>query len=68
MTAADPFPLQLWSREYPKALQEQRVAFLPLDFFREGPVKNQDVYYVGQFILIMNFTMTFCLLLIRCVR
>jgi hypothetical protein len=40
----------LWSREYPKALQEQRVAFLPLDFFREGPVKNQDVYYMRQIV------------------
>ena len=43
----DWFPLQLWSQECPKALDEQRVDFVPLDFLKEGPAKNQDIYYVS---------------------
>jgi hypothetical protein len=39
--------MQLWSRELPGALDEQRVDFVAIDFFKEGPVKDQDVYYVN---------------------
>ena len=42
----DWFFLQLWSQECPKAVGERRVDFIPLDFLKEGPVKNQDIYYV----------------------
>ena len=28
------------------ALEERQVDFAPLDFFTEGPVKDQDIYYV----------------------
>jgi SAM-dependent methyltransferase len=36
----------LWSQECPKAIGERRVDFIPLDFLKEGPVKNQDIYYM----------------------
>jgi len=40
----------LWSHELPNALDEQRVDFVPIDFFKEGPVKNQDIYYMRQIV------------------
>ncbi|KIM78300.1 hypothetical protein PILCRDRAFT_824514 [Piloderma croceum F 1598] len=40
----------LWSRELPEALDEQRVDFVPIDFFKEGPVKDQDIYYMRQIV------------------
>jgi hypothetical protein len=37
----------MWSHECPTALEEHRVDFVPFDFFKEGPVKGQDIYYVS---------------------
>jgi len=37
-----------WAHKYPNALEDQRVDFVSLDFFMEGPVKNQDIYYMRQ--------------------
>jgi hypothetical protein len=39
--------MQLWSRELPGAFDGQHVNFVALDFFKEGPVKDQDIYYVN---------------------
>ncbi|KAA1475128.1 S-adenosyl-L-methionine-dependent methyltransferase [Dentipellis sp. KUC8613] len=30
----------------PAALQDNRVSFVPLDFFKESPVPEQDIYYM----------------------
>ncbi|KIM55709.1 hypothetical protein SCLCIDRAFT_1212767 [Scleroderma citrinum Foug A] len=35
-----------WEREAPQAVQEQRIDFVPLNFFKEAPVAGQDVYYL----------------------
>ncbi|EPQ51546.1 S-adenosyl-L-methionine-dependent methyltransferase [Gloeophyllum trabeum ATCC 11539] len=35
----------LWSRECPGALEKDRVAFVPIDFFRDTPVRDCDIYY-----------------------
>jgi len=40
----------MWSQECPEAVEEQRVDFIPFDFFKEGPVKNQDIYYMRQIV------------------
>jgi len=36
----------LWTRKYPNAVEDQRVDFVTLDFLKEGPVRNQDIYYM----------------------
>ncbi|KAF9479519.1 S-adenosyl-L-methionine-dependent methyltransferase [Pholiota conissans] len=35
-----------WSSERPKAIEEQRIEFVPLDFFKDQPVANCDFYYL----------------------
>ncbi|KAI3603712.1 hypothetical protein WG66_006691 [Moniliophthora roreri] len=35
-----------WSAEYPQSIRDQRVDFVPLDFLKERPVAEQDVYYM----------------------
>ncbi|KAH8111801.1 S-adenosyl-L-methionine-dependent methyltransferase [Phellopilus nigrolimitatus] len=37
---------QLWSSEYPEAIQEGRIDFVPIDFFKDTPVEGCDIYYV----------------------
>nr|P0CT90.1 RecName: Full=3-O-methyltransferase 2; Short=Mtrase 2 [Phanerochaete chrysosporium RP-78] len=36
----------LWARELPDAIQDGRTSFVPIDFFRDIPVRNCDVYYI----------------------
>ncbi|KIM59119.1 hypothetical protein SCLCIDRAFT_27548 [Scleroderma citrinum Foug A] len=36
----------VWKREAPEALEEQRIDFVPLNFFEEAPVAGKDVYYL----------------------
>ncbi|KIK26144.1 hypothetical protein PISMIDRAFT_284039 [Pisolithus microcarpus 441] len=40
----------VWQREAPEALQEQRVEFVTLNFFEEAPVAGKDVYYLRNII------------------
>ncbi|KDQ49688.1 hypothetical protein JAAARDRAFT_212075 [Jaapia argillacea MUCL 33604] len=37
----------LWTKEYPEVVKEDRVAFVPLDFFNGVPVKDCDIYYLS---------------------
>ncbi|GJE93466.1 O-methyltransferase [Phanerochaete sordida] len=37
---------ELWSKELPSAIQEERTTFVPIDFFKGAPVKDCDVYYI----------------------
>ncbi|KAG9311297.1 S-adenosyl-L-methionine-dependent methyltransferase [Chiua virens] len=37
---------EVWANDAPEALESNRVQFVPLNFFEESPVKDQDVYYV----------------------
>lgn len=41
---------EVWQREAPEALQEQRVEFVTLNFFEEAPVAGKDVYYLRNII------------------
>ena len=36
-----------WGKNYPKAVNDRRVEFVPINFFEEEPVENCDVYYVS---------------------
>lgn len=40
----------VWQKEAPEALQEQRVEFVTLNFFEEAPVAGKDVYYLRNII------------------
>ncbi|KAH9949724.1 S-adenosyl-L-methionine-dependent methyltransferase [Amylocystis lapponica] len=40
----------IWAEKYPAAVQEQRVQFLPLNFFEDVPVQGQDIYYLRNII------------------
>ncbi|KAF5310051.1 hypothetical protein D9619_010480 [Psilocybe cf. subviscida] len=43
----EPFNLfELWSKEYPEAVTNERVQFTPLDFLSEPPVAGCDFYYI----------------------
>ncbi|KAI0040338.1 S-adenosyl-L-methionine-dependent methyltransferase, partial [Auriscalpium vulgare] len=37
---------QRWATEYPVATAEKRVDYVPFDFFKDLPVRGQDIYYV----------------------
>jgi hypothetical protein len=40
---------QVWPRECPEAIKEQRIEFKALDFLVESPIKGCDVYFVRGF-------------------
>jgi hypothetical protein len=37
----------LWPRECPKATEENRIKFVPFNFFVQSPVCHADIYYVS---------------------
>ncbi|KAJ3892042.1 S-adenosyl-L-methionine-dependent methyltransferase [Lentinula edodes] len=37
---------KFWAKEYPKAIENQRVEFVPFDFFKDSAVQGCDFYYV----------------------
>ncbi|KAA1475129.1 S-adenosyl-L-methionine-dependent methyltransferase [Dentipellis sp. KUC8613] len=37
---------QNFAKEFPDALRENRVSFVPINFLTESPVPNQDIYYM----------------------
>jgi hypothetical protein len=37
---------EIWPKEYPEAITEDRVEFKAIDFLKESPIKGCDVYYV----------------------
>jgi hypothetical protein len=41
---------QVWPKECPEAIQEQRIEFKALDFLVESPIKGCDVYLVCCFL------------------
>lgn len=36
----------IWKEKRPEAIEQQRVDFVPFDFFKDIPVKGCDIYYV----------------------
>ncbi|KAG1835539.1 S-adenosyl-L-methionine-dependent methyltransferase [Suillus variegatus] len=40
----------IWARECPEALTENRVEFKNLDFFKQVPAKGKDIYYLRNII------------------
>lgn len=41
----------LWPSECPKAIEENRIKFVPFNFFIQPPVSNADIYYVSLYLL-----------------
>ncbi|TFK38230.1 S-adenosyl-L-methionine-dependent methyltransferase [Crucibulum laeve] len=41
---------EVWPKECPLAIQENRIQFEPIDFFTQSPVKGCDVYYLKNII------------------
>ncbi|KAF8548625.1 S-adenosyl-L-methionine-dependent methyltransferase [Imleria badia] len=41
---------EIWAKNAPEALQNNQVKLVPLNFFEESPVKDQDVYYLRNII------------------
>ncbi|KAJ3877770.1 S-adenosyl-L-methionine-dependent methyltransferase [Lentinula edodes] len=37
---------KFWAKEYPKAIENQRVEFVPFDFFKDSAVQGCDCYYL----------------------
>src|SRR6266446_6344938 len=37
---------EVWPKECPEAIAENRITFEPIDFFKSSPVPGCDVYYV----------------------
>ena len=45
---------EVWPKECPEAITENRIQFEPIDFLRESPIQGCDVYYVSK-IFARNF-------------
>ncbi|KII93697.1 hypothetical protein PLICRDRAFT_401684 [Plicaturopsis crispa FD-325 SS-3] len=41
---------KLWEVERPQAITEERISFVPMDFFVDSPVPGQDIYYLRNII------------------
>lgn len=37
---------EFWSEQYPEAVTNERIQFIPLDFLNEPPIANCDIYHV----------------------
>ncbi|KAI0044137.1 S-adenosyl-L-methionine-dependent methyltransferase [Auriscalpium vulgare] len=57
---------QQWALEYPAAASEKRAEFIPIDFFKELPVKGQDIYYIRQ--IIHDWPLEDCVTILKNVR
>jgi hypothetical protein len=55
-----------WTKEYPQAVQEKRADFVAFDFMKEGPVKEQNVYYVRH--VIHDWPDTICVVILKNIR
>ncbi|KAI0060967.1 S-adenosyl-L-methionine-dependent methyltransferase [Artomyces pyxidatus] len=57
---------QFWQEGCPEAIQDGRIDFVAIDFFKEPPVKGQDIYYVKQ--VFHDWPDHMCQLLIQNIR
>ncbi|KAF8580550.1 S-adenosyl-L-methionine-dependent methyltransferase [Ramaria rubella] len=55
-----------WGKELPEAVQNQRVAFAPMDFFKEAPVPGCDFYYLRH--VLHDWPLSECLTILGNVR
>lgn len=45
---------EIWPAQAPDALKAQIISFKELDFFKESPVPDGDIYYVSRLIIISS--------------
>ena len=43
---------EIWPKECPEALEDDRIEFKVLDFFVESPIKGYDIYYVRSTVIL----------------
>ncbi|KAF8577159.1 S-adenosyl-L-methionine-dependent methyltransferase [Ramaria rubella] len=55
-----------WGKEFPEAVQNQRVEFVSMDFFKEAPVANCDFYYLRH--VLHDWPLSECLKILSNVR
>ncbi|KAK7026519.1 hypothetical protein VNI00_015599 [Paramarasmius palmivorus] len=57
---------ELWSNEYPRAIKEGNVEFVPFNFFEDTVVKSCDIYYIKG--ILHNWSDSECATILRNVR
>ncbi|THH16200.1 hypothetical protein EW146_g4400 [Bondarzewia mesenterica] len=55
-----------WESEHLEFIKDKRVDFVPLDFLKDPPVKNQDIYFIRQ--VIHNWPDHDCVTILKHVR
>lgn len=48
--------LQLWSSQLPQALEGKQAEFVPIDFFKDVPVKDCDYYYIRYILYVSSYS------------
>ncbi|KAK7021282.1 hypothetical protein VNI00_017457 [Paramarasmius palmivorus] len=57
---------EFWATDYPEALEEGRVDFIPLDFFKDTPVEGCDVYHLKN--ILHDWSDVECIAILKNVR
>ncbi|KIK62301.1 hypothetical protein GYMLUDRAFT_242974 [Collybiopsis luxurians FD-317 M1] len=57
---------QLWAKEYPSAIEQGKVEFVPFDFLKDTAVEGCDFYYLRS--ILHNWTNSDCELILNNVR
>ncbi|KAK7047266.1 hypothetical protein VNI00_006497 [Paramarasmius palmivorus] len=57
---------EYWTKEYPRAIEEQKVKFVPFNFFKDAVVERCDVYYLKG--ILHDWVDSDCLIILRNVR
>lgn len=51
----DRYDDQLWTKDGAETVQQGRARFLPIDFFKDIPVKGCDYYYIRQIMYVFLY-------------
>lgn len=54
---------EAWEKDFPVALEEERVQFMAHDFFTEQTVREADVYVLRQILSVTSYTCSIIALL-----
>jgi len=57
---------ELWEKEWPEAVKENTVQFVPFDFVKDAPVPGCSVYYLRQ--IIHNWADDYCVKMLTGIR
>ncbi|KAF9002052.1 S-adenosyl-L-methionine-dependent methyltransferase [Cyathus striatus] len=57
---------EYWAKQYPKAIESCRIQFVPMDFFKEAPVKGCNFYHMRH--VLHNWPDSECVKILKNVR